>query len=280
MITSIHERITPEIATAYLARNRKNNRKLSMSVVTSYANDMRDGRWDSENGTSIKFNTDGELEDGQHRLMACIQAGVPFETIVMYGVRKGAINTIDNGRSRSAGAVFTINDIPNANNAASIVRSYIGLKSRRVIVAGTEQGVQYGKISNSIVLEVYRRHQDFFKASVTLSQRCYDSCRAFTISTLGSIYAYLVLDGGYTDEYVTDFIEQLTDCKPYEWNVLRECRKKFVEDKMSNVHMTGSVKQSLLIKAWNYYVRKKDVGIGKFCYNNKFDKDIWFIINK
>ena len=280
MITSIYEKITPKLAIDYLSKNRKNNRKLSVSVVNSYADDMKNGRWDDENGTSIKFNIDGELVDGQHRLMACIRAGVPFGTIVMRGVSMTAINTVDNGRARSAGAVFTINNIPNANNAASIVRSYLGLKNGRVVLTGTEQGAQYGKISNSIVLDVYTRHTDFFKTSVTLAQRCYDSCKAFPISTLGSIYSYLVLDGGYSEECVADFIEQLTDCKPFEWNVLRECRKKFVEDKMSNVHMAGSVKQSLLIKAWNYYVRKKDVSIGKFCYSNKFDKDIWFILNK
>ena len=278
MITSIHEKITPKSAMDYLAKNRKNNRKLSMSVVSSYADDMKNGRWDGENGTSIKFNIDGELVDGQHMLMACIQAGVPFETMVMRGVSLTAINTVDNGRARSAGAVFTINDIPNANNAASIVRNYIALKGHRNIVAGTEQGAQIGKISNSVVLDVYRKNAILFDDSVALMQKCYNSCKAFTISTLGGIYSYLVLDGGYDSEYVADFFAQLTDYKPFEWNVLRECRKKFVEDKMSNVHMAGSVKQSLLIKAWNYYVRKKDVGIGKFCYNNKFDKDIWFII--
>jgi hypothetical protein len=70
--------VTPELAKQWLEAN-THNRPLSEELVIAYMVDMLDGRW-QYNGDAIRFDHTGRLIDGQHRLHACIEAGVPFET--------------------------------------------------------------------------------------------------------------------------------------------------------------------------------------------------------
>ncbi|MDP2620568.1 MAG: hypothetical protein Q8P46_10395, partial [Hyphomicrobiales bacterium] len=74
-------RITPELAREWLEKTNRKNRPLSELKWTAYAVDMLEGRW-QYNGDAIRFGSDGVLLDGQHRLMACVEAGIPFETDV------------------------------------------------------------------------------------------------------------------------------------------------------------------------------------------------------
>lgn len=92
--------ITPQMAKDLLASN-KNNRKISKRIVNQYARDMLEGRW-KNNGQSILAAEDGTLIDGQHRLMACVQSGVPFQAFLVRGVPEETRSTIDAGRKRSA----------------------------------------------------------------------------------------------------------------------------------------------------------------------------------
>lgn len=208
--------------------------------------------------------------------MACLKAGVPFNTYVTRGLDEDCFVTIDNGKTRSAGDVFVISDIPNSHKSSSIVRKYIKLQSGLLIMSKADgNGSGMAKITNSKVLDVYNQNKDLVQAAVSLGSRCYDSCRPFSVTDIGGIYCYLVNDKHHLPEEVVSFFEQLCDIKPTEYDMLRSCRKIFVNDKSSNVRMVGSVRQVLLIKAWNYFVCKKDPA--SFRYNNLYDKDIWFI---
>lgn len=92
------ETITPQKAAEYLKKNRV-NRNIRRHTVDKYAEDMRNGAWEL-NGESICFSENGELKDGQHRLMAIIKAGVPIKSAVCRGVKNTtSIYDIGNGRS-------------------------------------------------------------------------------------------------------------------------------------------------------------------------------------
>lgn len=90
--------VTPRMAEEWLKRNVANIRNPKEPSIGEYAEAMRKGQWDF-NAAPICFNTEGNLIDGQNRLMACIQANTPFTTSVAYGV-VSAVN-IDMGRKRS-----------------------------------------------------------------------------------------------------------------------------------------------------------------------------------
>jgi len=94
------ETITPSEAKLILEHNNNGNRKLRPRVVSQYARDMVAGKWQL-NGDSVRFDRSGNLIDGQHRLMACVQADVPLETFVFKGVSSSALINIDTGAKRN-----------------------------------------------------------------------------------------------------------------------------------------------------------------------------------
>ena len=110
--------ITPQQAERYLLGN-KNFRKIINRRVDVLAEDMENLLWEP-NGETIKFNGDGSLIDGQHRLLACVKSRIPFETVVVWGVksdlnidtgvrRRYAQWLAKNGEKETAGLVAALN---------------------------------------------------------------------------------------------------------------------------------------------------------------------------
>lgn len=92
--------LTPERAEAYLARNR-NNRAMAQGTVTKYARAMRNGYWHAVSDT-IKFDTNGNMLDGQHRCAACVESGTAIWVLVAHGLDPESRPAIDAGRPRAA----------------------------------------------------------------------------------------------------------------------------------------------------------------------------------
>ena len=106
-ITTKLVKITPSMARMFLDDANKQNRRVSISRVAMYANDMRNGEWMTTH-QGICFFDDGTLADGQHRLMAIIKAGVTVEMMLTSGMPKSSIMGIDTGRPRDAAGVISI----------------------------------------------------------------------------------------------------------------------------------------------------------------------------
>jgi hypothetical protein len=75
------ETITPERAAALLEKNHDGQRALSTTRVLAFAEDMRCGRWRLTH-QGICLDVDGNLVDGQHRMWAIVEAGVPVRMVV------------------------------------------------------------------------------------------------------------------------------------------------------------------------------------------------------
>lgn len=118
----IYENIlmTPQLAAEYLACNIDKNRKKSPTVIARYESDIRSGNWE-QNGETIKFDEDGNMVDGQHRLLAIINTGISVWVTVAWGIKRKAIKTIDRGKMRSVGDTFKMEGKKNASLMAAIV---------------------------------------------------------------------------------------------------------------------------------------------------------------
>lgn len=92
--------ITPEVANGLLERN-TNNRRPKTRKIEQYAREMKAGRWDPD-ASDIKLARTGELIDGQNRLMACVEANVPFPTMVRTCLGLGSKSKVDTGTARTA----------------------------------------------------------------------------------------------------------------------------------------------------------------------------------
>ncbi len=112
--------ITPAIAAKLLKRNEK-NRNINKNAVDQYARDMEAGRW-MFNGEALKIATDGRVLDGQHRLLACVQSGQPFVTVVVTGIEDRAQFTMDQGHKRTASDHFKLQGLKNASIIAAAAR--------------------------------------------------------------------------------------------------------------------------------------------------------------
>lgn len=114
--TCVWESISPSRAKEYLAKN-INNRPLSQvasdKLADGFAADYQ------ENGDTIKFDEDGNLVDGQHRLTAVVKSGRTIHSWVVRNVSARAIDTIDKVRRRSNGDVLSRRREENYNMLAA-----------------------------------------------------------------------------------------------------------------------------------------------------------------
>lgn len=110
--------VSPALAEELLHRN-PDNRNLSAIYVDRYAQDMTRGHWEA-NGEPIIIADDGLLNDGQHRLAACVASGHPFKTLFVFGVRRTARLTTDQGRARFAGDYLAMDGVKDGNNMAAV----------------------------------------------------------------------------------------------------------------------------------------------------------------
>lgn len=112
------ETISTSKAQQYLSTMVANRSPVDAKII-EYAVAMDQDRW-ALNGETIKFNSQGQLIDGQNRLRACILADKPFTTYVVRGLDDPrAFATIDVGKNRTHTDVLTIAGIPNQNNVVS-----------------------------------------------------------------------------------------------------------------------------------------------------------------
>lgn len=142
--------ITPEMAEGLLAKN-TNNRHVSEYSVGKLVAAMTNGEW-VFNGDAIRVADNGQLLDGQHRLIACIESGVPFETMVISGLPASVFTTIDTGRSRTAGDALSMMGMKYANHTAAAVRWHFALTENKV--------QQMIHVSNDQVVEFVKKHPE------------------------------------------------------------------------------------------------------------------------
>jgi hypothetical protein len=125
-LTSEVHLVTPELALAILEAN-SNNRPVSKQKIYEYASQIRKGSW-RMNGQAIIISDAGILRDGQHRLKAVVEAGVPVEMLINSGVEDESYRTLDTGMKRTVGHVLSIEGCKNTNAMGGGIREYFAHK--------------------------------------------------------------------------------------------------------------------------------------------------------
>jgi len=103
MTTTTHiEKVTPAKAREWLERNNTRNRNLRPHKVALYADQMTRGQWLMA-GDPIRFDSDGTLLDGQHRLAAVVESGKAQYFIIVMGLDPRTFGVMDIGMARTPG---------------------------------------------------------------------------------------------------------------------------------------------------------------------------------
>lgn len=112
--------ITPTQAKEWIERNDR-NRSVRRKHVEKIARAIREGKF-KLNGETIKIAPDGRILDGQHRLHACVSAGINISCLVVTDLDPGVIDTVDTGIPKEAHDVLTMAGKNVSKNAVSTTR--------------------------------------------------------------------------------------------------------------------------------------------------------------
>lgn len=99
--------VTPEIAWELLLKHNIRNRPISYSHACKLAFDIIADRWMITHQGGA-FNTAGDIEDQQHRLVAVILANKPIQMLMVADLSNDLFKTIDIGKTRTAGSALEL----------------------------------------------------------------------------------------------------------------------------------------------------------------------------
>lgn len=184
--------VTPAQAEAWLGKNHGNRNQRGNKIAT-YARDMKAGNW-KVTGDSIKFDWNGRLIDGQHRLEAVIVAGVSLQMLVVRGLDPDTQGVLDVNAKRSpadalrfAGVQAHVNVLP---SMARIDRAW---SNGRIRTSASAFGGLDTEMSNTEVVQWVSLNEDAAD-SAAYSSRIYKDLLA-TPSPL----AYAIMRTGRVD---------------------------------------------------------------------------------
>lgn len=240
--------VTPGVAKMWLAANTR-NRPESARFIDDYAARMAAGTW-TLNGEAVKIAEDGTLLDGQTRLAACVKAGVPFTTVVVTGLPNEAQDTMDQGRKRSAGNVFSMHGEVNANVLAAVARRAAQWESGNHRFTGTENFSpadllkivdEYPSLRRSADMAV-RTHHDFRPLLQSVTGTAHHILLHVDADDCAQFYAHLGTGAGLTDGHP-----------------ILALRDRFLRDKMANKKFPFYIGVALHIRAWNAVREGRDM---------------------
>jgi len=252
------EVITPAKAKKYLSLNIPNNRTTSPITISTYASDIKEKLWISNSGDNIKFNTQGELIDGQQRLMAVIEANTTVTMWVAYDVSDEALPVIDTGRARTFAHTLKMQHAINTPRTSAIVK-WIYLFDK-----GYPMNKGAAKPSHSQLNIIFKKSPTAF---VEASRRADDVKRTgMAASGVAGVAYYLFnrISPSITYNFFDQLVSGANVPEKSPILTLRNRLFKVLQDRLTLPEVLA-----LYIRAWNNYLEDKPVTM---LYSNGTDK--------
>lgn len=257
--------VTPLMAQEWLKKNTSKNRKVNAQLVLKYAEDIRAGRWQI-NGSTVVMAASGAIIDGQHRLLAIVEAQRPIETMVASGVDDAAFETIDTGRGRTAADVLSIMGYANTADLAALGRLDVLFEKHGTIV-------ENGRLAVPTVQEIITK----VNANVDAYSGAISKTGALRkLFGAGSIMAWYYIHLGKLDESDRDFFyERLADGQGLiEGDPIYALRSALVNARVRSRSMPRAWVGGMLVKGWNKYRGHERVKLLMFNATEDYPKPI------
>lgn len=254
--------ITPATAKEWLARGGV-NRKVK-GHVRRIKEDILAGRW-VLNGQSITLDRHGRVIDGQHRLLACVQADRAIESVVAMGADPAAFDTIDTGSPRSAGDMISVDQIPNAAIVAA---------ATRIITWYDENydGDLNGFASGLSATVIHRNAKRYGEAGLFDIVSRVKSKRSLTnIVPAGPLSAvmFIAVRGGYADVAEHFLVALETGADLAIGDAALALRSRLIAAKSRRERIRPQSLFGLILKAWNGYVSGEPVKLVRIAINER-----------
>jgi len=124
--------VTPAMAAIVFLNYNKHNRDWTPSKSLEFAQQMIAGMWRWNGATWVWYEGDGGLGDAQHRASAQALAGKTMKIIMVYGLQRPDIVTVDMNRRRSAAQSATLEGIVRAAQKQQVIKACIAYENRRL----------------------------------------------------------------------------------------------------------------------------------------------------
>lgn len=244
-------KVTPRIAKDWLAKNLDNNRPTRERVIDKYAADMTEGLW-KETGETIKFNVEGKLIDGQHRLHAIIKSKQTMTLWVAYGLPIESFTAIDTGSSRRFADLLHFEGTPYGIRVGGIVKW----------VDNYENGnpMNYGGTRTASSTQLWERFRKDETHFIEAAKHASDLKRVVDATLAGGMAYYLF---NKIDEQTTHaFFESLkTGANLNGKSPILVLRNRLISQSKTGERLNTGERLSLYIRAWNNYIRDTPVSV-------------------
>ena len=241
--------ITPDMAKEWLLKN-ASNRAMRRPPIERYKRSMSRQEW-AVTGEAIKFDTDGNLRDGQHRLEAVVESGESIQTFVTYGLSADAFDQMDTGRPRSAGDVVFLHgygssrDSDDAASTAKVLMDWELWGELRNSIPPTS-------IPSNHETRLYvEAHQDELDEALRVTK---DIGAAGLRNKTAVWAAVLVRFMRLDNEAMRDFSDKLiTGAELALDDPILVLRRRLIQQKTERYQLKKDELAALIIKAWNAY---------------------------
>jgi hypothetical protein len=186
-VTIKKKTVSPAMAKAWLAKRapNRNIRERSVETLMLY---MSRGEF-LDTGDPVKFNTDGVLIDGQHRLSALEQFGKPMELWIAEGIASAAMPVLDIGITRKPNDTLDIwskmkgRDWTNSMARASTLRIlHVYDRTKGKAIAGGNTGGNQSAMTRFELVAAAEKHRNLDESiavGVTLSHVLHMGCSVY-----------------------------------------------------------------------------------------------------
>lgn len=247
------ETITPDTAHELLKLNVA-NRTIRPLRVRQYARAMLSGEWQLT-GEPILMNGT-KLLNGQHRLLACIEADIPFTTVVIKDVPDEVMTVIDSGLSRTISDVLGGLGKHNTHVVASAARLVLAWRLG-IVDNSSKQAVM---ISRPAVVDFVEEHADEWQQLVHQAAQITKS-----IGMTNSVWTAVLFELSHADpDAVPPFVDRLIDGVGLDEGSPILALRSWCMNSVA-MRRTRSRQEALIAitKAWNAYVHRQPMKMVK-----------------
>lgn len=238
--------VTPDMAAQWLEKN-SNNRNVRKAWVETLARAISNGEWELTYDP-IRFNGDGTLIDGQHRLAAIALAGVPVESAVAFGMNRTTQLVIDSGTKRTVSDALKLRGEPNASTVASALNylhMYEQNGSPARATATTKEALRLLEANPSLRESVSRTH----------------GVRAFRFPhgmAAALHYIFAAIDPEDADDFFTTLM-QGTNLTPRD--PIHLLRRRLEDNALAAHKLQRATLWAYTVKAWNAWRNSEEMGV-------------------
>jgi len=257
--------IGPNQAEAMLSTN-VSNRDLSQSFVNRYAADMSKGNW-AQNSSMIRIDSNGNLQDGQHRLAAVKQSGTTQAFVVVENCSVEDFKFLDLGRGRSSRDALTVLGYKKPKIMSAAIRlvclyndgKLTKATVNRVSTDTKMQNVSTGLTKSETIEQTiqYAAKHPMVNPLVERAATIQKSFRIVPSAVFGCFLFKANELGDTTLEFATEFLKEFADCTGKPGTATHSLFVRVVQQSKSGVHFSQSNRLAMMVVAWNAWIHGK-----------------------